>query len=170
MSKNEKILVVNHLQMEQKINRMAYQIYENNYEEKNIFIAGIAPNGYLLAQKITKVLEKISPLKIQLLKLTVNKENPLKEKISLEPKENDLKNKVVILVDDVLNSGQTLIYGANYFLNFPLKQLRTAVLVDRNHTRYPVKADYIGVSLSTTLQEHIDVELDKKGKEAVYLM
>ena len=149
---------------------MAYEIYEHNFEEKSIVIAGIAPNGYLLAKKITNVLEKISPLKIHLLKLNVNKDNPRKEKISLDPNENDLNNKVVILVDDVLNSGQTLIYGANYFLSTPLKRLRTAVLVDRNHTRYPVKADYIGVSLSTTLQEHIDVALSEKGKEAVYLL
>lgn len=170
MSKNEKTLVVNPIQIDQKINRMAFEIYEHHFEEKEIIITGIAPNGYLLAQKISKVLQKISPLKIKLLKLTIHKENPLKEKISLEPAEKELKNKVVILVDDVLNSGQTLIYGVNYFLTTPLKLLRTAVLVDRNHTRYPVKADYIGLSLSTTLQEHIEVVLDKKGKEAVYLM
>jgi pyrimidine operon attenuation protein / uracil phosphoribosyltransferase len=74
-----------------------------------------------------------------------------------------------MLVDDVLNSGKTLIYGARMFLDAPVKKLSTVVLVDRNHTRYPIKADYIGLSLSTTMQEHITVVLDGKEKDVVYL-
>lgn len=164
-----KTLVLDSKQIEQRINRIAYELYENNYEEKNILMAGIAPNGYVLAQRIAQVLESISPIKVKLAKLEINKENPLDEEIRTELKPADIKNKVIVLVDDVLNSGKTLIYGARLFLQAPVKRLTTVVLVDRNHTRYPVKADFSGISLSTTLQEHISVELGSKGKEAVYL-
>lgn len=165
-----KTLVLDSKQIEQRINRIAYELYENNYEEKNIIMAGIAPNGYVLAQRIAKVLEAISPIKVKLAKLEMNKENPLDEEIRTELKPADIHDKVIVLVDDVLNSGKTLIYGARLFLQAPVKHLTTVVLVDRNHTRYPVKADFSGISLSTTLQEHISVELGAKGKEAVYLV
>lgn len=165
-----KTLVLDSKQIEQRINRIAYELYENNYEEKNIIMAGIAPNGYVLAQRIAKVLEAISPIKVKLAKLEMNKENPLDEEIRTGLKPADIHDKVIVLVDDVLNSGKTLIYGARLFLQAPVKHLTTVVLVDRNHTRYPVKADFSGISLSTTLQEHISVELGAKGKEAVYLV
>ncbi|MFL5764194.1 MAG: phosphoribosyltransferase family protein [Bacteroidia bacterium] len=163
-----KTLILTSKQIEQKINRIAYEIYENNPDEKEIIIAGIAENGFLLAKRISDVLKKISPIKNQLIEIRINKENPLSESISIVLKEKELKNKVIILVDDVLNSGKTLIFGAKPFLSAPIKRLTTVVLVDRGHNRYPIKADFVGLSLSTTLQEHITVEL-KKGKEAVYL-
>lgn len=164
-----KTLVLDNKQIEQRINRIAHELYENNYEEKSIVMAGIAPNGYVLAQRIAKVLESISPVKVKLAKLVINKENPLDEDVKTDLKAGDIKNKVIVLVDDVLNSGKTLIYGTRLFLDAPVKRLTTVVLVDRNHTRYPIKADFSGISLSTTLQEHISVELGGKGKEAVYL-
>lgn len=164
-----KTLILNSQQIEQKINRIAYEIYENNYDEKDIVIAGIATNGYILAKRISDVLQKISKIKTQLIEISLDKENPFTSDIKLKFTDKELKNKVVILVDDVLNSGKTLIFGAKLFLNAPLKRLTTAVLVDRGHNRYPIKADVVGLSLSTTLQEHITVELNKKGKETVYL-
>jgi pyrimidine operon attenuation protein/uracil phosphoribosyltransferase len=163
-----KTLILTSKQIEQKINRIAYEIYENNPDEKEIIIAGIAENGYLLAKRIADVLKKISPIKNQLIEVKINKENPLSAEIRIALKEKELKNKVIILVDDVLNSGKTLIFGAKPFLGAAVKRLTTVVLVDRGHNRYPIKADFVGLSLSTTLQEHITVEL-KKGKEAVYL-
>jgi pyrimidine operon attenuation protein / uracil phosphoribosyltransferase len=164
-----KTLILNSKQIEQKINRIAYEIFENNYDEKDIVIAGIASNGYLLAKKIAGVLQTISKIKVQLIEIKLNKENPFSTDIKIKLTDKELKNKVIILVDDVLNSGKTLIFGAKLFLNSPVKRLTTAVLVDRGHNRYPIKADVVGLSLSTTLQEHITVELDKKGKESVYL-
>jgi pyrimidine operon attenuation protein / uracil phosphoribosyltransferase len=164
-----KTLILNSKQIEQKINRIAYEIYENNYDEKDIVIAGIATNGYLLAKRISDVLQSISKIKTQLIEINLDKENPFGTNIKLKLTDKELKNKVVILVDDVLNSGKTLIFGAKLFLNAPVKRLTTAVLVDRGHNRYPIKADVVGLSLSTTLQEHITVEINKKGKEAVYL-
>lgn len=162
-----KTLVLDKKKVDQKIDRIAYEIYENNYDEKDIIIAGIDGNGYVLAEKLSKRIEKLSPLKVKLVKITVNKEATLPGEPECSLTDKDLKNKVVVLVDDVLNSGKTLIYAAKYFLQAPLKRLRTVVLVDRDHKRFPVKADYIGLSLSTTLKEHISVEF---GKEAgVYL-
>ena len=163
-----KTLILTSKQIEQKINRIAYQIYENNYDEKDILIAGIASNGYLLAKRITEVLQKISPIKAKLIEIAINKDNPIGADIKISVTDKELKNKVIILVDDVLNSGKTLIFGAKPFLIAPVKRLTTVVLVDRGHNRYPIKADLVGLSLSTTLQEHITVDL-KKGNEAVYL-
>ena len=162
-------LILNHIQIEQKINRIAYQIYENNFEEKEIIVAGIFDNGYVLAERIVKVLKKISPLKINLVKLKLNKKKPLSEPVQSGLSEKDINNKVIILVDDVLNSGVTMMYGVKYFLNFPGKKIRTVILVDRSHHTLPIKVDYVGLTLATTLKEHISVEL-KDGKDAVYLI
>jgi pyrimidine operon attenuation protein/uracil phosphoribosyltransferase len=164
-----KTLVLTSKQIEQKINRIAYQIYENNYDEKELLIAGIVGNGFLLAKRLAAVLGKISPIKVTTLEVVLDKAKPLASEIQVTVTERELKNKVVVLVDDVLNSGKTMIFGAKPFLSAPLKRLNTAVLVDRGHNLYPIKADFVGLSLSTTLQEHISVEISKKGTEAVYL-
>ena len=163
----EKTLVLNKQQLQQKIDRLAWQIYEQNYKEKEIIIAGIANRGVLIAKKIVKKLTEISAIKVKLATIKVDKDNPFYKDIEVDISEKDYKNKVLILVDDVLNSGKTLMYGAKYFLSVPLKKLSTIVLVDRNHNRFPIKADFVGVSLSTTLKEHISVELEKNT--GVYL-
>ena len=108
-----------------------------------------------------KKLTEISAIEVKLSTIKVDKDNPFYIDIEVDISEKDYKNKVLILVDDVLNSGKTLMYGAKYFLSVPLKKLSTIVLVDRNHNRFPIKADFVGLSLSTTLKEHISVELEK---------
>jgi pyrimidine operon attenuation protein/uracil phosphoribosyltransferase len=162
-------LILTHIQIDQKINRIAYEIFENNYDESQLIVAGIAGNGYLLAKRIVGVLKKIAEIKIELLEIVVNKKNPLESEVLLNLNEKEIKNKVIILVDDVLNSGKTLMFGAKPFLNVPIKRLTTVVLIDRGHNRYPIKADIVGLSLSTTMQEHITVELDTKGDEKAFL-
>ena len=157
----EKTLVLNKQQLQQKIDRLAWQIYEQNYKEKSIIIAGIADRGVLLAKKIADKLTEISDIKVKLANIKVDRDHPFYKDIEVDISESEYKNKVLILVDDVLNSGKTLIYGAKYFLSVPLKRLSTLVLVDRNHNRFPIKADFVGLSLSTTLKEHISVELEK---------
>jgi len=164
-----KTLILTSKQVEQKINRIAFEIYENNYDEKEIIIAGIGGNGFFIAKRITSVLQKIAPIKTKLIEIVIDKKNPLSKEIKISLNDKELKNKVIVLVDDVLNSGKTLIFGAKPFLSSQVKRLTTAVLVDRGHNRYPIKADFVGLSLSTTLQEHVSVEIDKKGKETVYL-
>jgi pyrimidine operon attenuation protein/uracil phosphoribosyltransferase len=166
---NKKLLILNKKQIEQRIDRMSYQILEDNLEEKEIIIAGIVDKGYIIAKRLKSVLESISEIKITLMKIEVNKE------ISHLEANTDLDlaiatNKVVILVDDVLNSGRTLAYGLGVFLDIPLKKLRTLVLVDRSHRNFPVSPDFTGLELATILKEHVTVVLDEKTEEdAVYL-
>lgn len=164
-----KTLILTALQIEQRITRITWQIYEDNPEEKTIIIAGIANSGFILAQRIAEKLKEISPIKPTLLKVVLDKENPLSGKTVIEGEVKKFDDNVVILVDDVLNSGKTLIYGMKPFLEANVRKIRTAVLVDRNHNRFPVATDFTGISLSTTLQEHISVEIDKLKKEGVYL-
>lgn len=167
---NSKTLILNSRQIQQRIDRIAYQIYENNYQEKEIIIAGIAKNGYTLAERISEKLKEISPIKIKLAAIIVNKKEPLSEKVKVNLPEKELKDKVVIVVDDVLDSGRTMMYGIDTFLKYSVKRLTTIVLVDRDHHSYPVKADFVGISLATTMQEHISVELNDGKNDAVYLM
>ncbi len=163
-----KTLILNHLQIEQKINRIAHEIFEYNFEEKEIIIAGIADRGFLLAQRINAALLKISPLKTKLLEIKLDKSNLKNEKVDLQLSAADINNKVVVLVDDVLNTGKTMFYALQPFLNYEVKKIATIVLVDRNHNLFPIKADYVGLSLATTLQEHVSVEFTA-DKDAAYL-
>lgn len=157
---SEKNIFLNSTQIQQKIKRIAYQIYEINSDESEIVLAGIASNGYVFATKLEKYLGQISDLKITMCEVRIDKKNPLKP-VQTSITSSDYENKSLILVDDVLNSGATLIYGVKHFLDVPLKRFKTAVLVNRNHKKYPVKADFKGVSLSTTLQERVVIEFEK---------
>ncbi|MDT0608329.1 phosphoribosyltransferase domain-containing protein [Croceitalea rosinachiae] len=160
--------ILTHEQIHHKTKRIAYQIYEANVDETEIVIAGIEGGGLNFAKKISTILRKITNAQITLCKVHMDKQNPLKSGVFTSLKEHDYANKSVILVDDVLNSGTTLIYGVHHFLRTPLKQLKTAVLVNRNHKKYPVKADFKGISLSTSLNEHIRVVFEAKN-DAVFL-
>ncbi|MDG3583847.1 MULTISPECIES: phosphoribosyltransferase family protein [Galbibacter] len=159
--------ILGHDEIQHKIKRIAYQIYETYVDEEEIVIAGIASGGLELAKKINDVICEISDIKTIFCEVRINKESLL-EPVNTSLAEDLYKNKAVILVDDVLNSGGTLIYAVKHFLNVPLKKLKTVVLVDRNHKRYPVKADFKGISLSTSLQEHVSVVF-KAEEDAVYL-
>lgn len=159
-------LILNKLQIAHKIKRMAYQLYETNVSETEVVIAGIKENGYILAEKIKMEVENISPIKVTLCEVFIDKKNPTKPvTTSLAP--DKYTNKSLLLVDDVLHSGTTLIYGVKHFLEVPLKQFKTAVLVDRNHKKYPVKVDFKGISLSTSLNENINVIFEKDKERAV---
>ncbi|MBO6607240.1 phosphoribosyltransferase family protein [Psychroserpens sp.] len=160
-----KNVILQHQEILHKIRRIAYQIYECNVEEEEIILAGIDENGFKLAKKLKQNLEKISDLKPILCKVKVDKKQPLNDVITSLTRE-DYQNKSIVLVDDVLNSGSTLIYGIKHFLDVPLKQFKTAVLVNRNHKKYPVKADFKGISLSTSLHEHVEIDLSGKHYEA----
>lgn len=165
---SSKTEILNRDQIKQKIERLTYQIYEDNVDEKEIILAGMQGNGYLLAQLIANALKKISTLHIHLVQIGMDKKNPLKGQTTLSPDNIQYKNKVVVVADDVLNSGKTLIYGMRVFLELPIKKMRTVVLVDRNHKSFPIAADFTGVSMATTLQEHVTVVLEK-GAECAYL-
>ena len=152
----------------QKVNRLAWQIYEDNTQENEIIIVGVSGRGEILASKLSEVINHICLIKTKLGTIYLDKDNPLKSEVTTNLSESDFTNKVIVLVDDVLNSGKTLMYASKYFLTTPLIRLATLVLVDRTHNRFPIKADYIGLSLATTLKEYVTVVLDGDGK-GVYL-
>ena len=162
MSKN---IILNHQEIEHKIKRIAYQIYETFVEEEVVVIAGIADNGFVFAKKIAAALSDIAPIKVLLCEVIIDKHNP-KLPIATSLEKEAYQNKGLVLVDDVLNSGTTLVYGVRHFLDVPLKKFKTAVLVDRNHKKYPVKADFKGISLSTSLYEHVHVVFNDNDSSA----
>lgn len=163
-----KSIILNHQEITHKTRRIAFQILESNSETDEIILAGIHGNGFLFSKHLKSHLEKISDLKITLCELVLDKKNPL-SKITSSLQKEDYQNKNLILVDDVLNSGKTLIYGVKHFLEVPLTSFKTVVLVDRSHKKYPIKADFKGISLSTSLQEHIEVDFSDKTNSIAYL-
>ncbi|NMH28158.1 phosphoribosyltransferase family protein [Flavobacterium silvaticum] len=162
MAKN---IILTNQQIEHKIRRIAFQIYETFVEEEEIVLAGIASNGFVLAKRIAATVSEISDIKVLLCEVKIDKQHPFSAvKTSLKP--DEYSNRGLVLVDDVLNSGTTLIYGVRHFLEVPLKKFKTAVLVDRNHKKYPVKADFKGISLSTSYMEHVKVVLKENAASA----
>lgn len=163
------LLILDKKQIQQKINRIAYQILEDNLDEREIVLAGIWDRGYKLALRLKDVLVKISNIKIIMLRIDLDRLNT-KLVANTDLEEPEWKNKVVILVDDVLNSGKTLAYGLGVFINTPHKKIRTVVLVDRSHKIFPIATDFVGLQLATVLKEHVDVIMDVDGEEdRVYL-
>jgi pyrimidine operon attenuation protein/uracil phosphoribosyltransferase len=160
-------LILNKDQVGQIIRRIAYEIYENNFKEKQLVIAGINGQGYILGDMLAGELRRISPIKVDLVEVEVDKENPSKSEIRLSCGIQKLQKKSIILTDDVLSSGQTMAYSMKPFLESEIKKLETAVLINRSHKRFPISANYKGYELSTTISEHIEVKL--KEKKEVYL-
>jgi pyrimidine operon attenuation protein / uracil phosphoribosyltransferase len=158
-------IILTHQEIVHKTKRISYQIFETFANEEEVVIAGIANSGFKFAQKIAAELERISDLKVILCEVQINKQNP-QEPITTSLSKEMYTNKGLVLVDDVLNSGTTLIYGVKHFLDVPLRKFKTAVLIDRNHKKYPVKADFKGLSLSTSLQEHIQVVFEEETSYA----
>lgn len=159
-------VILDKTQIAHKLKRIAYQIYETNIDETEVVIAGIEKNGYIVAKKLKRLVETISPLKVTLCRVFIDKKEPTKP-IETSLNAEDYKGKSLILVDDVLHSGTTLIYGVRHFLDVPLKQFKTAVLVDRNHKKYPIKADFKGISLSTSLKENVSVIFESNNDRAL---
>ncbi len=164
----EQNLILDRDEVARKIKRIAYEIYEHNFQEQELVIAGIFDKGYVLAQLLQKEVEKISPIRILLVKITLDKLAPLQTEIELDHPIGVLEGKAIIITDDVLNTGRTLAYCLKPFLNMNVQKLQTAVLVNRGHKLFPISADYTGYELSTTIKEHIEVvwEGDRAG---VYL-
>ena len=160
MKKTQKILEQD--QIDKIIKRIAYQILENNSEELEIFLIGIKNNGYVLAELIYHQLKQISNLNITLYSIQINKKDPLKS-IEHNFDLKKMKNKSIVLIDDVLNSGRTLLYGVKFLLDIPLSNFNTAVLIDRNHKKYPIKIDFKGISLSTSIEENVSVVFEKNN-------
>ena len=149
-----------------KLRRMALEILEDNAEEKELIIAGIREKGAVLARSLQKLLEELSDVKIVLVDIILDKENPRDVRLG-EPTE--MNSRVVIIVDDVVNSGKTLTYALKPFLEQQPKKISIGVLVERTHTNFPVRPDYVGLSIASTLQEQITVELENGEVTGAYL-
>lgn len=159
-------IILNHQQIQQKIIRLGHQILENCFEEERIYIGGIVGNGSIIAYKLAEIIRANSQLEVVCFEITVNKDEPWSEKIILSIDEKDLKKGYIILVDDVINSGKTMQYALMKFLEQATKAIKTVALVDRQHRRYPVKTDFAGLGLSTTLMNHVEVDLNETDSKA----
>jgi pyrimidine operon attenuation protein/uracil phosphoribosyltransferase len=141
-----------------KLKRMAFEILENNFGEPGFILAGIRESGTAIAKRIQDLLEEIGGMNTELITVSLDKKNPKEVTLSSHPEMGD---KVIILIDDVCNSGKTLLYALKPFLDSHPKKIQTLVLVERSYNAFPVKPDYVGLSVATTLQEHIYVEVER---------
>jgi pyrimidine operon attenuation protein/uracil phosphoribosyltransferase len=153
--------VLTEAQVKQKIRRMAFEICEGNFSEKSLVIAGIEGQGYELAVRLMAELKKIMPAKVECVRIAIDKAAPQRSDIRLEADEKTLGKKVIIVVDDVLNSGRTLAYALRPFLKIEVKKIEVAVLVNRSLPKFPIEPRYTGYELSTTLEDHVEVVLGK---------
>ncbi|MGC6434223.1 MAG: phosphoribosyltransferase family protein [Crocinitomicaceae bacterium] len=161
-------LILNKDEIEQKINRLAHQIIENSFEEKKIFIGGISGNGYKIAQKLCSIISDNTEQDLHLFEINLNKDEPWASPIQLSVTKENLKHGYILLIDDVINSGKTMQYALIKLLEQATKAIKTVALVDRMHRRYPIKADFVGLSLSTTLKERVEV-LEQNDKFKAFL-
>ncbi|MCY7409492.1 MAG: phosphoribosyltransferase [Chitinophagales bacterium] len=169
METNNRTTILNADDMRKKIERISYEILEENYDEGEIILAGIRKNGFVFAKRLEEQIKKIGGHSVILTDIQLQKHHPNQSEILMGIDPSSINNKVVIVCDDVANTGQTLLYAMKPFLDFAPKKIQVAVLVDRRHKQYPVIADFVGLSLSTNMQEHITVEIGMGIEEAVYL-
>ncbi len=163
----ERTLVLDHDRVQRKLRRIAIQLCEENWSEKRITVVGVAPRGMKLAERLAAMIRELNAVEADVVELKLDKNDPLTGPVKLSTDLGALQDRTVVLVDDVLMSGRTLMHAAAHLVQVNLKKLTTVVLVDRRHRAYPIRADIVGLTLSTTVQEHISVELGRK--DAVYL-
>lgn len=162
MSSSHSTQILNDAQVKQILKRMAYQVYEQYLNDKELIIAGIEGRGFSFAQMLHEQLQAISKLKLTLMEVRLDKAAPAEHSVKLSDEQVKLEDRNILLVDDVLNTGKTMLFALLPFIRARARKIKTAVLVDRDHKRFPVSADFIGIALSTTLQEHITVSIEKK--------
>ncbi len=150
-----------------KLERMAYEIAEQNIGEHRLILAGIKDNGIAIAHYLKKILQPVFPGVLDVIEIDLDKRNP--GEIHVASNEN-FDNTCIIVVDDVANSGKTMLYALKPFLQYHPKKIQTLALVERTHKMFPVNTDYVGVSLATTLQEQIFVEVENGEVTGAYLV
>jgi pyrimidine operon attenuation protein/uracil phosphoribosyltransferase len=149
-----------------KLERMAYEIVEDNIDEKEIILAGIRVSGSIVAKNIQRLLAGICSIKTELITIDLDKKNPKEVRLS---KEIDFTGRVIVVIDDVANSGKTMLYAMKPFLQFHPKKIQTLALVERTHKTFPVSTDFSGLSVATTVQEHIYVEVEGDVVKGAYM-
>lgn len=161
--------ILTHKQILQKLKRMAFEVYENNFREDEIVLAGIASKGTVVARMLGKELSNVSPLKLHYIEVSLDKEQPTQSRVKLSGDLKQLEDKPILLIDDVLNTGRTLAYSLHAFLEVRIKKLETLVIVNRGHHSFPISADYKGYELSTTISQHVECDWKDPENTAVYL-
>ncbi|MFT6808010.1 MAG: pyrimidine operon attenuation protein/uracil phosphoribosyltransferase [Saprospiraceae bacterium] len=163
--------ILNNRQINQKVIRLAYEIIEHNSQEKKIYLAGINNNGYAFAKLLLEQIQSVPgcPLTAELIQIHLDPAKPTLSDITIDMPSGSLKNKNVIVVDDVANTGRTIFYAFTPFMSLLLKKLQVAVLVDRKHKNFPINVDYVGLTLATTIEDHIEVNLTQKDTYSVKL-
>lgn len=161
-----KNIILNHNKINKIVRRLAYQILESNINSTEIILIGIHQKGYNLSKIIFEELKAITKIKTELFFVKINKKSPLKN-IVFECEKEYLKNKSIVLIDDVLNTGKTLIYCTKSLLDVELNSFKTVVLIDRNHKKFPIKVDYKGISVSTSIADHIELIFEKNNIHAL---
>lgn len=162
----QRTIILDKERIDHKLQRMAYEIWENYSKEKSVTLIGIEGSGATVAKSLAKRLKDISTLKVELITVQLNKRKPLSKELEIG---DDLTGKAIVLVDDVANSGKTLLYALAPVLKYEPEKILIAVLVDRRHKSFPITPDIVGYSVSTTLQDHIEVETDGDSIVAAYL-
>ena len=166
MTISAKNYILNDVIAGKKMLRMAYEILENNSNEKEIILAGIRESGSVVAGNIQNLLAGLSSVKTEIISISLDKKHPNDVVLN---KSINFNGKVIIVIDDVANSGKTLLYALKPFLAWHPKKIQTLVLIDRTHKAFPIKPDYVGISIATTLQDHIYVEVDQDKIIGAYL-
>jgi len=155
------MILLNNEQIQAKIERLSVELYEKNRDESEIHLVGINKKGFIIAQKIKKELERLTPVRANLIHVKLNPANPLENFTLSDFDLNSLTQKCIVIVDDVANTGRTIHYAFKPFLNILPKKIQTLVLIDRKHKMFPVANDFVGMSLATTIQEHIEVKINQ---------
>ncbi|MCB0706483.1 MAG: phosphoribosyltransferase [Saprospiraceae bacterium] len=162
--------ILNQRQIRQMIERLAIQILENNFESDEIILAGINNNGMGFARMLYERLEAHTSIPLTLTNIRLNPADPLAAAVEMDISPDSLRGKAIVIIDDVANTGRTIFYAFKPFMAILPAKIEVAVLVDRKHKSFPVKVDYVGLSLATTLRESIDVQIRNVEEEAVYLV
>lgn len=147
-----------------KIRRISFEIIEKNIDEKEIYLIGILPNGKYLSQKINSFIIENSSINVNLHFIDIDKKNLSIKEISFESESNEIKNKVIIIVDDVMNSASTFMYSINEILKYQPKEIQVAVLIERYYKSFPITPNFRGLELSTSKTEHVQVDLGNSPK------
>lgn len=161
--------ILNERQIKQKIKRLAFEILEENFDERQIILAGINNNGVHFSKLLYEELRKITNIELVMTQIKLNPADPLSSDILIDYPLPKLHGKVVIIVDDVANTGRTIFYAVKPLLEALPKKIEAAVLIDRKHKSFPIRVDYVGLSLATTLKEDIDVQIRSAEEMAVHL-
>ena len=163
---NSKNIILDYQDVENKIKRISLEILEDNIDQKNLILFGVSKNGKIIAKKIITLIKKYSKIDLELIgvEIVLNSKNVLKF-----DKDFKVNNRSVIIVSDVSQSAKTLQLIISSLMSQDPFKIKTAVMVNRDHSLFPVKINFSGLNLSTSVNEHVDVSVNKDEEFTVYL-